>query len=252
MRDLGGEVDINAIGVVTFFVYSAIILGIVLLIKLLIDAHRPDDKRSEQSTPQESETTEDQTSVSSERFAQIRSRPSTNMRSHRSMDATKSHGGTRSEYLAMMRTGYVHEVKEEPKISTYKMVNYKYSRREYLMTSNERQFYKSLFNAVGRKYLIFPQIHLDALFRYNLKNQYHQAAFRAVQRYSVDYVLCDPNFYIVCAIELDDSTHQKLERQARDEAVERVFLRANLPLIRVLLDHRMNREELARYIFSRL
>lgn len=249
MYNSGGEIDVNAVGVVTFFVYLIIISGLVILIKLLISMRRHDKEDSGSQIVPEPVSDNSQDETLSRYPARICSSSTYNLSSDRPVGATKS-TEVRSEHLAMMGVGFTRKVAIKPNTLIPKMVNYNYVQREYLMTQNERTFYKSLFNAVGKKYLIFPQIHLDALFRYNLKNQYHQAAFRAIRGYSVDYVLCCPDFQIVCAIELDDSTHQKPERRARDEAVESIFTRTGLPLVRIPLNRPMNYEELSRYIFS--
>ena len=65
---------------------------------------------------------------------------------------------------------------------------------------------------------------------------------------SVDYVLCDTDFRILCAIELDDSTHDAEERRNRDRAVNYIFEKAGLPLIRVPLGQSVDSETLRGYI----
>lgn len=55
-----------------------------------------------------------------------------------------------------------------------------------------------------------------------------------IDRKHVDFLLCDPKILRPLAgIELDDKSHQRGDRQARDEFVEHVFQAANLPLIRI-------------------
>ncbi len=139
--------------------------------------------------------------------------------------------------------------KSEPRLP-YKMMNYSYTKRRWLLTKNEQLFYKRLFRVIGKKYLIFPQIHLDQLFHFQSKGQSWRGAWKSIRYYSVDYVLCDTNFSIICAIELDDSTHNLEERRMRDEAVEAVFGGAGLPLIRVPLNSVMSDEDLERSIYN--
>jgi len=49
----------------------------------------------------------------------------------------------------------------------------------------------------------------------------------------IDFVLCDPgSLEVKVAIELDDSSHQRKDRQERDEFVDHAFESADLPLVR--------------------
>jgi hypothetical protein len=55
-----------------------------------------------------------------------------------------------------------------------------------------------------------------------------------IDRKHVDFLLCDPKtLRPLVGIELDDKSHQRSDRQARDEFVEHVFQAANLPLVRI-------------------
>ena len=80
---------------------------------------------------------------------------------------------------------------------------------------------------------MFPQVHLSALLDHKVKGQDWRIAFRHINGKSVDYVLCDKaTLQPVYAIELDDYTHERRDRVARDSEVERMFKVANLPLVR--------------------
>ena len=55
-----------------------------------------------------------------------------------------------------------------------------------------------------------------------------------IDRKHVDYLLCDLiTVRPLLGIELDDKSHQKSDRQARDVFVEKVFNAAKLPLLRI-------------------
>ena len=50
----------------------------------------------------------------------------------------------------------------------------------------------------------------------------------------VDFVLCEPaTLEPILCIELDDRSHQRSDRQARDEFLDEAFDSAGLPLLRV-------------------
>lgn len=122
--------------------------------------------------------------------------------------------------------------------------SYSYTRREYIMTRAEQAFYRRLFAICGREYLIYPQVHLSTLLDHRSRGQDWRAALSKIQRKSVDYVLCTPDFKIIAAIELDDSTHDHESRRERDEFVDEICSQSGLPLIRVRTPAQLSDEEL--------
>ncbi|MDE2040977.1 MAG: DUF2726 domain-containing protein [Patescibacteria group bacterium] len=59
-------------------------------------------------------------------------------------------------------------------------------------------------------------------------------AFRHIDEKSVDFVLCrKEDLYPVLAIELDDRSHERPDRQQRDREVERILDGSGLPLLRL-------------------
>ena len=101
------------------------------------------------------------------------------------------------------------------------------------MTRAEGEFFIKLDNAVRERYYVFPQVHLSAILDHRVKEQDRNYAFRHINGKSVDYVLCDRiTLQPIYAIELDDYTHEQVDRRKRDSEVERIFDEANLPLVR--------------------
>lgn len=115
----------------------------------------------------------------------------------------------------------------------FKNNTYTYTARQSLMTKAEDEFFIKLERAVSERYYVFPQVHLSALLDHHVKGQNWSYAFRHINGKSVDYVLCSrETLQPTYAIELDDFSHEKSDRQKRDKEVERVFSEAGLPLIR--------------------
>jgi len=66
-----------------------------------------------------------------------------------------------------------------------------------------------------------------------------------IDRKHVDFLLCDPKtLRPIIGIELDDKSHQRQDRQERDELVENIFQVAKLPLARVSVKHTYSLTEL--------
>lgn len=111
---------------------------------------------------------------------------------------------------------------------------YAYTRKEYFMTRSEHACYKALVEVVGDRYFIFAQVHLPTIVSERIKGQDWRASRAHINRKSVDFVLCDKEFISPkLAIELDDSSHERLDRQERDREVERILQQSNLPLLRI-------------------
>ena len=53
-----------------------------------------------------------------------------------------------------------------------------------------------------------------------------------INRLSLDYVICLKDLTVVAAVELDDSSHDRLKRREADQRKERALTAADVPLIR--------------------
>ena len=111
---------------------------------------------------------------------------------------------------------------------------YDYGKKDFFMSRAEHECYDALIAAVGKDYYIFPQAHLTSIVDHKIKGQNWRGAFRHIDEKSVDFVLCDKNYIAPrLVIELDDRTHERLDRKLRDGEVERILKCASLPLLRL-------------------
>ena len=111
---------------------------------------------------------------------------------------------------------------------------YSYSRKNQIMTKSEQEFFNKLNNYFGSNLYVFPQVHLTTFLEHKIKNQKWKAAFYHINGKSVDYLLCrKDDLRPICAIELDDYTHNRSDRVERDREIERIFANAKFPLVRI-------------------
>lgn len=130
-----------------------------------------------------------------------------------------------------------------------KKAQYRYYAKSYVMTSRENECFKILNEIFSSKWFVVPQVHLSALLDYRVKGQNWNAAFRHINGKSVDFVLIGKESYkVICAIELDDSTHSKRDRMERDAEIERMFKGARIPLARITRFESMAKSEIAKVI----
>jgi len=99
---------------------------------------------------------------------------------------------------------------------------------EHFLSPAELSFYLVLMQVVGGKYQICPKVRLIDLFK-----GADQAARNSINKSHVDFVVCDPKtMKPLLAIELDDASHNRDRRKARDSFVDEVFMCAGLRLVR--------------------
>jgi hypothetical protein len=110
-----------------------------------------------------------------------------------------------------------------------------YIKKETLITAAERSFLGVLEQAVGDRFRIYAQVRLADLLsvRPGIDKSHRATAQNKINSKHADYVLCDKQtLEILCAIELDDSSHKRENRKVRDVFMEDACASAGLPLAR--------------------
>ena len=124
-----------------------------------------------------------------------------------------------------------------------------YHRRKSLITQSELKFFRVLQSTVGGKFQIFVMVRIADLLQVDKgTNKYRSWLNRIVAKH-VDFVICDKeSLQPLVAIELDDRSHQRPERQKRDELVDRAFQSANMPLLRFPVEAEYDGKKIRRMI----
>lgn len=111
-----------------------------------------------------------------------------------------------------------------------------YQKKDVLFTPAERSFLGVLNQAVNQQAMIFGKVRVaDVLVpKKGLSGSEWQKAFNKIFAKHFDFLLCrNDDLSIICAIELNDSSHQSQNRQQRDEFLKRACQTAGVPLIEV-------------------
>lgn len=113
------------------------------------------------------------------------------------------------------------------------MVSKKRYVKNSLLTPNELRFYKVLTKAVGGDYEVTCQVRLANLIKIS-NNFFSWNDFFKIGAKCVDFVLFDRKTgNTLLVIELDDSSHRRLDRIKRDRFVNQVLEEAGVPLLRI-------------------
>ncbi|MAY41992.1 MULTISPECIES: DUF2726 domain-containing protein [unclassified Neptuniibacter] len=112
-----------------------------------------------------------------------------------------------------------------------------YRQKKLLFSAAERSFLGVLDQAIDQdRYRVFGKVRVaDLLEPQPSKNRSEwKKAFNKISAKHFDYVICTRDTLSpVCAIELDDQSHNQEKRQQRDELLESACNGAGLPLLRV-------------------
>ena len=115
--------------------------------------------------------------------------------------------------------------------SKSKTGEYAYIKKERIITQHELAFYQALHEAVSGC-IIIPQAHLSMFLNHKIQGQNWSRAFSRINGKSVDFLICTNDMRPLLAIELDDITHNRPDRQQRDAFVNTVITTAHIPLLR--------------------
>jgi len=113
---------------------------------------------------------------------------------------------------------------------------YPYQKVKALFTPAERSFLGVMDQVLGSDYRIFGKVRIaDVATVKSLPNRSAwQKAFNRISSKHFDFVICkSSDLSIVCAVELNDKSHQKSKRKSRDEFVSGVCKSISLPLVEV-------------------
>jgi Protein of unknown function (DUF2726) len=111
-----------------------------------------------------------------------------------------------------------------------------YQRNKALFSPAERSFLGALEQAVGGEYRVFGKVRIAdvASVRSNPNRAFWQRAFNRISAKHFDFILCKPDdLSIVCAVELDDKSHQQMKRKDRDDFVAGLCIAIDLPLLQI-------------------
>lgn len=114
-------------------------------------------------------------------------------------------------------------------------IEYPYELVNEFLSPAELNFFFNLKAVVGDSAHIFSKVKLGDLF-YAKAGDYgkNRCYMNRIDRKHVDFLLCDnKTLEPILGIELDDKTHQRSDRQERDDFVNHVFKAAHLPLLHI-------------------
>ena len=117
-----------------------------------------------------------------------------------------------------------------------KPTEFPYQKLDVLFSPAERSFLGVLNQAVGDDAKVFGKVRVADVIapKKGMSRSDWQKAFNKIAGKHFDYLLCNKNdLSVLCAIELNDSSHKSKKRTERDRFLEGACQSANIPLIQV-------------------
>jgi hypothetical protein len=120
-----------------------------------------------------------------------------------------------------------------------------YVRRPSILTRNEQPLYHYLMKTLSQRYVVFAKVRLVDIIDVASNTPDRQSHVNRILSKHVDFLLCDPKFlFPVAAVELNDSSHNRGDRQARDIFLREALAAADVKLIEIPSLHSFNPAEL--------
>jgi hypothetical protein len=120
-----------------------------------------------------------------------------------------------------------------------------YHLRDDFLSPAEFSFFKVLTSLAGQRLTVLTKVNLGDLFF--VSRSFNSMIYKnKIDRKHLDFLICDSiTMKPLLGIELDDSSHKRINRMERDWFVNQVFESAGLPLLHVTAQREYNTKELA-------
>ncbi|MBP0049838.1 DUF2726 domain-containing protein [Marinobacterium sp. AK62] len=146
------------------------------------------------------------------------------------------------------------DFKEKPKSDVVKDYSEIYEVEDSILTPAELKYMKVLQDVVGDKYYILSKVRVADVFRVK-KQRFGDADykwFNKIKAKHFDYVLCCPKtFRPIIVMELDDSSHKRIDRVKRDEFINKICSDSGIRIIRQALKKNYDLGKIKYFIFEK-
>ena len=122
-----------------------------------------------------------------------------------------------------------------------------------LMTKTELNFYNVLRTVIDEDLSLFSKVRMADIITVIKGSDSWRGHFNKIQAKHVDFLICDAEtIEPLLIIELDDKSHERPDRIARDEFVDAAMDAADLEIIHIPVQDTYDQDELRRIIYDYL
>lgn len=161
-------------------------------------------------------------------------------------------------FFLLAASFYFFTFKLKQKIKGNKNRNQKinYKPLDCLFTPTEKKFLSVLESIAGDQLKIFGKVRISDIITPDV-NKYEKGSgwhwlFSQISQKHVDFVITDKELNLVCAVELNDPSHERQNRKKRDRFVIEAFESANIPLVMINTKHKYLEKHIAETIANKV
>lgn len=128
-----------------------------------------------------------------------------------------------------------------------------YRKRPYLFSRAERSFYEVLRRSIPTDYVLFTKVRLIDILMVPASSESRYAHQNKILSKQIDFLLCTASTISpALVIELDDSSHERQDRAARDDFLDASLAAAGLPILHIRARQAYDPRELSGQITATL
>ena len=136
-----------------------------------------------------------------------------------------------------------------------KSADFQYKKQKTLFSPAERSFLGVLNQAIEDNAIIFGKVRVADILSpiSGLPRSKWQISFNKISSKHFDFIICDKHdLSVLCAIELDDKSHNSKTRKTRDAFLQSACVSAQLPLIQIKAKSAYNIDEIRQLLLTNL
>lgn len=119
-----------------------------------------------------------------------------------------------------------------PEVPTGEKITYPYKLTQRVFSPKEGYFYRDVRPIADKlKLIVFTKMRLADLLYIPKGTENEKAWFNRIKAKHIDFIFVDSNYKIRLLVEIDDQTHNRADRQARDEEVDEIFRQQGLEVL---------------------
>lgn len=120
-----------------------------------------------------------------------------------------------------------------------------FKRKDFLLNIPERQFFEGLQQIIPAECIVFPQIVLSNIIQVTSSRKEFWTYQNKINRKTIDFVIFEKQYLKpIIAIEYDGKTHNRSDRQERDDFVNKALESAGIKSLHIRHQKNINFEEI--------
>ena len=133
--------------------------------------------------------------------------------------------------------------------SSQEQEEYLYKRKDFLLNIPERRFFEELQKIIPNEYVVFPQVLLSSIVGVSSPKNEFWKYHNKINRKTIDFVIFEKQYLKpIIAIEYDGKTHNRKDRQDRDEFVNEVLKMSGIKSLHIKHQKNLNFDEIGKNI----